>query len=186
MLTVDSWLNDSVGDHAEARIHNYFGRPHQAAGMLSVGDTAPGFSLSNQDDEPVSLSSVDGYAVVYFYPRADTPGCTTEATSFRDRFAAFDDRGVRVFGISDDPVDDLAAFAEKHDLPFELLSDPDGEVGRAYESYGEKNMFGRTFDGVFRNTYIVDPDGDIAAVFEGVSPDEHAEEVLAALDELSE
>ena len=163
---------------------NYFHWPPQAADMLSVGGSAPEFSLQNQDGETVSLSTVDGYAVVYFYPRADTPGCTTEATSFRDQFEAFEQRGVTVFGISDDPVDDLAAFAEKHDLPFDLLSDPDGEVGRAYDSYGEKNMFGRTFDGVFRNTYIVDPAGTVARAFEGVSPDEHADEILAALDEL--
>ncbi|MEA1931036.1 MAG: thioredoxin-dependent thiol peroxidase [Euryarchaeota archaeon] len=155
--------------------------------MLTTGDRAPDFELQNQDDEPVSLSAVDGeYAVVYFYPRADTPGCTTEAKSFRDQFAAFDERGITVFGISDDPVEDLAAFAEKHDLPFQLLSDPDGEVGRAYDSYGEKNMFGRTFDGMFRNTYIVAPDGSIARAFEGVSPADHAEEVLDALSDLRE
>jgi len=154
--------------------------------MLSVGEAAPEFSLQNQNDETVSLSNVDGYAVVYFYPRADTPGCTTEAKSFRDQFETFNNRGVTVFGISDDPIEDLAAFAEKHDLPFDLLSDPDGEVGSAYHSYGEKNMFGRTFDGVFRNTYIVDPDGNIAHVFEGVSPDEHADEILGALVELEQ
>jgi len=161
---------------------NYFDWPLQTADMLSVGESAPAFSLQNQDNETVSLSDVDGYAVVYFYPRADTPGCTTEATGFRDLFEEFQQRGITVFGVSDDPVEDLNAFAEKHDLPFDLLSDPDGEVGRAYGSYGEKNMFGRTFDGVFRNTYIVDPDGTIAAVFEGVTPEEHADEVLAELD----
>ncbi len=152
--------------------------------MLSVGETAPEFALQNQHDETVSLSSVDGYAVVYFYPRADTPGCTTEAKSFRDQFDAFEERGITVFGISDDPIEDLAAFAEKHDLPFDLLSDPDGKVGTAYHSYGEKNMFGRTFDGVFRNTYIVAPDGTVAHTFEGVSPDEHADEILDVLDEV--
>jgi len=155
--------------------------------MLTTGDQAPAFELQNQHDETVSLADVDReYAVVYFYPRADTPGCTTEAKSFRDQFAEFTDRGITVFGISDDPIEDLAAFAEKHDLPFDLLSDPDGEVGRAYDSYGEKNMFGRTFDGVFRNSYIVDLDGRIARAFEGVSPAEHAEEVIDALDELRE
>lgn len=152
--------------------------------MLSVGESAPEFSLQNHHGEQVSLSSVDGYVVVYFYPRADTPGCTTEATSFRDRFETFQEREITVMGISDDPIDDLAAFAEKHELPFDLLSDPDGDVGRTYDSYGEKNMFGRTFDGTFRNTYIIAPDGTIARTFEGVSPDEHAEELLAALDEL--
>ena len=166
---------------------NYFARADACPTMLSAGDRAPDFELQNQHDETVSLADVDGeYAVVYFYPRADTPGCTTEAKSFRDQFAEFTDRGITVFGISDDPIEDLAAFAEKHDLPFDLLSDPDGEVGRAYDSYGEKNMFGRTFDGVFRNSYIVDLDGRIARAFEGVSPAEHAEEVIDALDELRE
>jgi len=153
--------------------------------MLTIGDRAPDFELQNQDGETASLSAVDGeYVVVYFYPRADTPGCTTEAKSFRDQFQQFTERGITVFGISDDPVEDLAAFAEKHDLPFQLLSDPDGEVGRAYDSYGEKNMFGRTFDGMFRNTYIVAPDGTVARAFEGVSPADHAEEVLDALNDL--
>lgn len=153
--------------------------------MLTAGDQAPSFELQNQHGETVELSTVDGeYAVVYFYPRADTPGCTTEAKSFRDQFATFEQRGITVFGISDDPVEDLAAFAEKYDLPFDLLSDPDGEVGRAYDSYGEKNMFGRTFDGTVRNTYIVDPEGTIARGFEGVSPADHADTVLDALEEL--
>ncbi len=152
--------------------------------MLSVGETAPEFSLQNHTGETVSLSDSEGYTVVYFYPRADTPGCTTEATGFRDLFETFQNRGITVYGISDDPLEDLAAFAEKHDLPFDLLSDPDGSVGRAYESYGEKNMFGRTFDGVFRNTYIIDSAGTVVRTFEGVSPEEHAEEILAALEEL--
>lgn len=153
--------------------------------MLAVGDPAPAFTLPNQYDQPVSLADADGsYAVVYFYPRADTPGCTTEACGFRDHADAFDRRGVTVYGISDDPVSDLASFAEKHDLGFRLLADEDGSVAAAYESYGEKNMFGRTFDGTFRNTYIVAPDGTIAAAFEGVSPEGHAAELLDVLDEL--
>ncbi len=154
--------------------------------MLTPGESAPAFSLENQDGETVSLADARGsYAIVYFYPRADTPGCTTEACGFRDHSDAFEQRGVTVYGISDDPVSDLASFADKHDLPFDLLADTDGSVGRKYDSYGEKNMFGRTFDGTFRNTYIVDPDGEIAASFEGVSPDGHAETILSALDELS-
>ena len=154
--------------------------------MLTVGDPAPSFTLRNQDDEPVSLADARGsYAVVYFYPRADTPGCTTEACGFRDRSDAFDRRDVAVYGISDDPVSALSAFAADYDLGFELLADEDGSVARAYDSYGEKQMFGRTFDGTFRNTYIVDPEGSIAAAFEGVSPDGHADDVLDALESLS-
>ncbi|WP_101298166.1 thioredoxin-dependent thiol peroxidase [Halegenticoccus soli] len=151
--------------------------------MLSVGDDAPDFELPDQRGERVSLSDYRGdTVVVYFYPRADTPGCTTEACSFRDASDEFEERGVAVLGISDDPVSDLAAFAEKYDLPFRLLSDESGEVAAAYDSYGEKNMFGKTFDGVFRNTYVVDPDGKITRVYEGVSPEGHAEQILADLE----
>ncbi|SDM39715.1 peroxiredoxin Q/BCP [Halogranum gelatinilyticum] len=151
--------------------------------MLSVGDTAPNFELPDQDGESVSLSDFRGRPViVYFYPRADTPGCTTEACGFRDSWDAFEERDVAVLGISDDPVDDLDDFAAKFDLPFTLLSDEDGEVSEKYESYGEKNMFGNTFDGVFRNTYVVGADGTVEHVYEGVSPDGHAEEILADLD----
>lgn len=150
--------------------------------MLSVGDEAPEFTLPDQDGESVSLSNYRGdHVVVYFYPRADTPGCTTEACGFRDAIDEFENRGIHVFGVSDDPVSDLEDFAEKHDLPFRLLSDEDGEVASAYDSYGEKNMFGKTFDGVFRNTYVVGPDGDIVEVYEGVDPEEHAMTILKDL-----
>jgi peroxiredoxin Q/BCP len=153
--------------------------------MLAPGEPAPDFELSDHEDRPVSLSSYRGdYVVVYFYPRADTPGCTTEACGFRDAYGEFEARGVTVLGISDDPVDDIADFASEYDLPFRLLSDEDGSVSAAYDSYGEKHMFGNTFDGVFRNTYVVDPDGEIALAYEGVSPDSHAEEILADLASL--
>ena len=149
--------------------------------MLEPGDDAPQFTLPNQDDESVSLGSLPGeYAVVYFYPRADTPGCTTEACSFRDDWDRYEDAGVSVVGISDDPVDDLADFREKYDLPFDLLSDEDGEVAAAYDSYGEKNVFGNEVMGVFRNTFVV-ADGEIVAVYEGVDPENHADEILADL-----
>ena len=151
--------------------------------MLEVGEEAPTFELRDQRGDPASLEDYRGRpVVVYFYPRADTPGCTTEACGFRDAWSEFGERGVSVLGVSDDPVSDLAAFAEKHDLPFRLLSDPDGEVATAYDSYGEKNMFGRTFDGVFRNTYLVGPDGLIAARYPDVDPEGHAEEILADVD----
>lgn len=149
--------------------------------MLEPGTDAPAFTLDDQHGEPVSLADVGDPVVVYFYPRADTPGCTTEACGFRDSWEYFEERGIAVLGISDDPVSDIADFAEKYDLPFDLLSDPDGEVASAYESYGEKEMFGKTFDGVFRNTYVVG-DGEIVAAYEGVSPEGHAEEILADLE----
>ncbi|WP_281193613.1 peroxiredoxin [Halorubrum sp. F4] len=155
--------------------------------MLDPGADAPAFTLENQHGEPVSLGGTDAaYTIVYFYPRADTPGCTTEACSFRDEWDAFEDAGVRVLGISDDPVSDLADFAADYDLPFDLLSDPDGEVASAYDSYGEKEMFGNVFDGVFRNTYVVDGEGTVVLAYEGVSPEDHGAEILedvAALDD---
>ena len=155
--------------------------------MLEVGEEAPTLELRDQRDDAVSLEDYRGRpVVVYFYPRADTPGCTTEACGFRDAWSDFEERGVSVLGVSDDPVSDLAAFAEKYDLPFRLLSDPDGEVAAAYDSYGEKNMFGRTFDGVFRNTYLVGPDGRIAAVYPDVDPEGHAEKILADVDEVAD
>ncbi|WP_224268749.1 thioredoxin-dependent thiol peroxidase [Haloprofundus salinisoli] len=151
--------------------------------MLSVGDDAPDFELSDQHGETVSLSEFSGDRVVlYFYPRADTPGCTTEACGFRDSIEAFEERGVHVLGVSDDPVSDLESFADEYDLPFKLLSDESGEVAAAYDSYGEKNMFGNTFDGVFRNTYVIGPEGTIERAYEGVSPEGHAEAILDDID----
>jgi peroxiredoxin Q/BCP len=146
--------------------------------MLEPGDDAPDFELENQDGETVRLSQLDGRVVVYFYPRADTPGCTTEACNFRDNWDAYEEQDISVLGISDDPVSDLEAFAEKYDLPIDLLSDEDGTVATKYDSYGEKNMFGNTFDGVFRNTFLVN-DGTVEAVYEGVDPEGHAEKLLA-------
>jgi peroxiredoxin Q/BCP len=151
--------------------------------MLSEGEPAPDFELPNQDGEPVSLSDHDGqYVVVYFYPRADTPGCTKEACSFRDRWSDYEDRDVPVFGISDDPVEDLQDFAQKYDLPFDLLSDDGGDVAAAYDSWGERDIMGDVMEVTFRNTYVVGPDGDIVAAFEGVDPEDHADEVLAVVD----
>lgn len=151
--------------------------------MLDVGDAAPSFELPDQRGDTVSLDDFDGKRLVlYFYPRADTPGCTTEATAFRDASDEFDARDVAVVGVSDDPVSDLAAFADEYDLTFPLLSDEDGAVASAYDSYGEKNMYGNTFDGVFRNTYVIGPDGTIEYVYEGVSPEDHADEILSDLD----
>jgi peroxiredoxin Q/BCP len=151
--------------------------------MLDTGTHAPTFELRNQHGEWVSLDDFDGWVDVYFYPRADTPGCTTEACGFRDSLDAFAEQGISVVGISDDPVSDLADFDEAYDLGFDLLSDESGEVAAAYDSYGEKQMFGNTFDGVFRNTYVVNPEKNIVRAYENVSPEDHAEGILLDLDE---
>jgi peroxiredoxin Q/BCP len=150
--------------------------------MLEPNTEAPTFTLPNQDGEPVSLPET-GTVVVYFYPRADTPGCTTEACGFRDHWAAFEARNISVFGISDDPVVELAEFAAEYELPLTLLSDEEGRIAAAYDSYGQKKMFGNTFDGVFRNTYVVE-NGLITHVYEGVNPEDHASEILVALDDI--
>ena len=152
--------------------------------MLTVGDKAPAFELPNQDGDRVSLSELKGErVVVYFYPRANTEGCTKEACSFRDSWDAFTERDVRVLGVSDDPVEDLKSFKTEYDLPFDLLSDEDSTVSTQYDSYGEKNMFGNTFTGVFRNTYVIDENGVIVQTYEGVSPEGHADEILTDLDD---
>lgn len=141
--------------------------------MLAAGEPAPDFELPDQHGETVAIADFDA-AVVYFYPRADTPGCTTQACGFRDQYDAFERRGVPVFGVSDDPVEDLAAFAKRYDLPFRLLADTDGAVAHAYDSYDDEAGRAR------RNTYVV-ADGTVECVFEGVDPEGHAEEILAAL-----
>lgn len=155
--------------------------------MLEPGDSAPPITLTDQHGETVAVDPSDArYTVVYFYPRADTPGCTAEACGFRDEWDAFTDADIAVVGISDDPVADLKPFADEHDLPFTLLSDPDGAVADAYDSYGEKQLFGNTVDGVFRNTYVVDPDGTIVLAYEGVSPEGHATEIVADIASLND
>jgi peroxiredoxin Q/BCP len=147
--------------------------------MLCDGQSAPEFELPNQNGDLVSLSDFRGQRVVlYFYPRANTEGCTTQACGFRDNWDEFEDRDVAVIGISDDEVEDLKAFEEDHDLPVTLLSDEWGEVATLYDSYGEKQMFGNTFDGVFRNTYVIDETGEIVRSYESVTPEDHAAEIL--------
>jgi peroxiredoxin Q/BCP len=150
--------------------------------MLEAGQPAPAFELPDHDGEPVSLSEYRGQRVVlYFYPRADTPGCTAEACSFRDAWGEYEDRDVVVLGVSNDPVDALAEFAEKYDLPFRLMSDEDGAVAERYDSFGEIEHEGEIYDIALRNTFLIGPDCDLEAVYEGVDPEGHADEILADL-----
>ena len=154
--------------------------------MLSEGDAAPDFTLPDQDGNEVTLSDLRGETVVlYFYPRADTPGCTTQACGIRDRGAEYREAGARVIGISPDEVGALEKFAGKHNLDFTLLADPDHAVAEAYGAWGEKSMYGKKYMGVLRNTYIVDAEGKIAKVLPKVQPKKHDALVLKALGELS-
>lgn len=169
-------IDDSDGPQKECQRSAYH------FDMLTPGEPAPPFELPNQNGEPIALEEFRGQqVVVYFYPRADTDGCTTQACSFRDQWDTYRDLSVPVLGISDDPVEDLAAFASKYDLPFDLLSDETGDVATAYDSYGEKSMFGNTFMGVFRNTYVIGPDGNIELAMENVDPEGHASDLLDTL-----
>jgi peroxiredoxin Q/BCP len=133
-----------------------------AATQLKAGDPAPDFTLPDADGNPVSLHDFRGQRViVYFYPAAMTPGCTTQACDFRDSLAELNGAGVAVVGISPDPVGKLAEFREKESLTFPLLSDVDKQVLNAYGAYGEKNNYGKLVMGVIRSTFVVDPDGKI-------------------------
>jgi peroxiredoxin Q/BCP len=150
--------------------------------MLEPGEDAPVFELRNQDGEAVRLSEYGGEQVVlYFYPKAGTPGCTAEACSFRDAWDEFEAAGATVLGVSTDPVEDLQPFREEHGLPFDLLSDEEGEVARRYDSFRTVEVDGETYDVAARNTFVIDEDGRIAAVYEAVSPEGHVEEILADL-----
>ena len=150
--------------------------------MLDAGDAAPDFTLPDQNGEQVTLSDLRGGTVVlYFYPRSDTPGCTTQACGIRDRRADYDAGGVRVIGVSPDTVEAQAKFAGKYDLGFTLLADADHEVADAYGTWVEKKNYGKTYWGVQRATFIIDPEGTIAHVIPKASPKTHDDEVLEAL-----
>ncbi|BBE23165.1 peroxiredoxin [Arthrobacter sp. MN05-02] len=133
------------------------------AQRLAPGDSAPDFTLNDAEGNEVTLSSQRGSSVVvYFYPAAATPGCTTQACDFRDNLASLGAAGYRVLGISPDPVAKLASFAEQESLTFPLLSDTDHAVADAYGAWGEKKNYGKTYDGLIRSTVVVDPDGKVA------------------------
>ena len=152
--------------------------------MIGEGDTAPDFTLSGVDGDgeevTVTLSELDGPVVLYFYPKDDTPGCTTQACGIRDEWSTLRKLDARVFGISPDDIASHRKFSEKYDLPFTILSDPDGEVADAYGVWKQKKMFGNTFMGVERSTFIIE-DGRITHAFRKVKPKKHADQVLDAL-----
>lgn len=150
--------------------------------MLEEGAPAPDFTLHDQDDEPVTLSALRGKSVVlYFYPKADTPGCTTQACGIRDHRAEYAAAGAVVLGVSPDPVRAIKKFAEKQSLDFTLLSDPDHATADAYGVWVEKSMYGRHYWGNARTTFVIDAGGTIARVLAGVKPATHDDLVLAAL-----
>jgi thioredoxin-dependent peroxiredoxin len=150
---------------------------------LNVGDTAPDFTIPDQDGNPVSLSDFRGKPVVlYFYPKADTPGCTTQACGIRDHRADYSKLDAVVLGVSPDKPTKIKKFDDKFELGFPLLGDEEHSVAESYGVWVEKSMYGRTYMGMERSTFVIDADGKISHIFRKVKPAEHDEQVLAALN----
>ena len=150
--------------------------------LPTVGEKAPDFMLPDQDGVAHSLSSYQGrWVLLYFYPKDDTPGCTIEACTIRDQFKDFNTIGAVVLGVSTDSVQSHKKFATAYELPFTLLADEHKEVVGAYGVFGEKKFMGKTYMGASRASFLIDPSGKIAKVYEKVKPEKHASEVLADL-----
>jgi peroxiredoxin Q/BCP len=154
--------------------------------MPAAGDPAPDFELPDHDGNSVRLSDLRGRPVVlYFYPKADTPGCTTQACGIRDHQADYDAAGAVVLGVSPDPVRAVAKFHTKQSLNFRLLADEDHAICERYGVWAEKSMYGKTYWGALRATFLIAPDGSVARVFPKVSPKTHDDVVLAALEDMT-
>ncbi|HVW82467.1 MAG TPA: thioredoxin-dependent thiol peroxidase [Candidatus Paceibacterota bacterium] len=150
--------------------------------MPKAGEQAPEFSLQDQEGKEHALADYRGkWVLLYFYPKDDTPGCTIEACTIRDQFKDFKKIGAVVLGVSTDSVESHKKFAAAYELPFTLLSDPNKEVVGRYGVFGEKKFMGRTYMGTLRTSFLIDPSGKIAKVYEKVKPPEHAAEVLKDL-----
>jgi peroxiredoxin Q/BCP len=152
--------------------------------MLKEGEKAPDFTTRDTDGKEVRLSDFSGRKVVlYFYPKDDTPGCTKQACSIRDSYSEFEERGIKVLGVSLDDQASHRKFADKYELPFTLLADTEHQLADAYGVYGEKEFMGKKYMGVDRKTFLIGEDGRIKKVFNKVNVEEHADEVLEAFDE---
>jgi thioredoxin-dependent peroxiredoxin len=154
--------------------------------MIETGARAPEFTLPDQDGRPVRLSDYAGKTVVlYFYPKASTPGCTVQACGVRDHLPSYAEAGAVVLGVSPDPVRAVKKFADKQSLDFTLLADEGHAVCEVYGVWAEKSMYGRRYHGALRATFIIGPDGTVAHVIPKVTPRTHDDEVLAVLDQLT-
>jgi peroxiredoxin Q/BCP len=150
--------------------------------VITEGDQAPDFTLRSDAGTDVTLSSLRGHPVVlYFYPKDDTPGCTTQACGIRDAYSEFERAGAVVLGVSPDSERSHVKFRKKYDLPFALLADTDHEVAQKYGVWGERSFMGKTYMGVSRSTFVIAADGTVKKVFPKVKPAEHAADVLAVL-----
>jgi len=150
--------------------------------VVEEGAPAPDFELRSDEGETVTLSALRGKPVVlYFYPRDDTPGCTTEACEFRDAYDRFRDQGVEILGVSPDTEASHRKFKSKYELPFTLLADPNHQAAEAYGVWKEKKNYGRTYEGVERSTFVIDAEGKVAKAMRGIRPAGHAAQVLETL-----
>ena len=150
--------------------------------MVREGAPAPDFTLRSDTGDDIKLSDLRGRTIVlYFYPRDDTPGCTKQACSLRDAYGEIQERGATVLGVSPDTEASHVRFKEKYELPFTLLADPEHEVAELYDVWVEKNNYGKKSMGIKRSTFVIDGDGNVVKAMRGVSPDDHADVVLAAL-----
>jgi thioredoxin-dependent peroxiredoxin len=154
--------------------------------MLQPNSPIPKFSLPDQDSVVHNSTEYKGkWLLIYFYPKDDTPGCTTEACSFRDNFAQFTKAGIEVIGISKDPVKSHKKFATKYELPFTLLSDTSTETIQAFGVWALKKFMGREYMGILRTTFLINPEGKVVKVYENVNPTDHAKQILADYQSLS-
>jgi thioredoxin-dependent peroxiredoxin len=150
--------------------------------VVEEGQPAPDFELESDEGETVRLADLRGKPVVlYFYPKDDTPGCTKQACGFRDAYREYQERGAVVLGVSPDDNGSHRKFKEKYSLPFTLLADPGHEVADAYGAWGEKKYAGKTYMGIIRSTFVIDPDGNVARAMYGVNAERNPAEVLEAL-----
>ena len=149
---------------------------------LKEGNKAPNFTGVDQNGESVSLDQYKGKKVVlYFYPKDNTPGCTAEACNLRDNYSDLLEKGMNVIGVSPDSEESHKKFIKKFDLPFRLISDPDKEILKLYEAWGEKKLYGKTYDGVLRKTYIISEDQTIEKIFEKVKTKDHTNQIYQEL-----
>ena len=156
--------------------------PNEEAALIEEGKPAPDFELETDSGDTVKLSDFRGRPVVlYFYPKDDTPGCTTEACEFRDAYDVYRERGAEVLGVSPDDVASHGKFKSKHQLPFTLLADPDHSVAERYGVWGERKFAGKTYMGINRSTFVIDSEGKVAHAMLGIKPAGHAQDVLDKL-----
>jgi thioredoxin-dependent peroxiredoxin len=151
---------------------------------LQIGDKAPDFKAKDQDEKTINLTDFVGSKVIlYFYPKADTPGCTAESCNLRDNYDDLMGKGFKIVGVSADPVQKQKKFAEKYNLPFPLIADTEKEVLKAYGAWGEKKMYGKAYEGIIRKTFVIDENGMIERVIDNVKTKDHAAQILEAMND---